>query len=221
MAPCILVYPPTRGHHVSLLPANGSRINPRARTPDPGRRRSLPTHTHTHTHRQLRDGGTAKVEAAGWKEQPGTASSRLSINLHQLQLQPSQLSSSYSAHSLTPTPHDLLLTAPTRHSLSSKAIVLIHTLAGLIIPAAAVQDNHRPRARQSLNPPLAPTLHAHPSLSRIATSWSQRGVTHHLIPKYLVCLPPLTLPFATPQQQRPALTTCYYPPAPCLPRQRS
>jgi hypothetical protein len=180
------------------------------------------THTHTHTHtsaaprRRDCEGGGCR-----WKEQPGTASSRLSINLHQLQLQASQLSSSYSAHSLTPTPHGLLPTAPTRHSLSSKAIVLIHTLAGLIIPAAAVQDNHRPRARQSLNPPLAPTLHARPSLSRIATSWSQRGVTHHFIPKYLVCLPPLTLPFATPQHQRPALTTCYYLPAPCLPRQRS
>lgn len=127
-------------------------------------------------------------------------------------------------HSHPRSPHGLLPTAPTRHSLSSKAVVFIHTLAGLIIPAAAVQDTHRPRAaraRQSPNPPLAPTLHARPSLSRIATSWSQRGVTHHFIPKYLVCLPPLTLPFATPQHQRPALTTCYYPPAPCLRRQRS
>jgi hypothetical protein len=35
---------------------------------------------HTHTHRRLRDGGTAKVEAAGWKEQPAHASALTFIN---------------------------------------------------------------------------------------------------------------------------------------------
>jgi hypothetical protein len=72
VAPCILVYPPTRGHHVSLWPANGSRINPRARSPDPGRRRSLPTHTHTHTHTHIGSSETAGLRR--WRLPGGKSS---------------------------------------------------------------------------------------------------------------------------------------------------
>ena len=109
MAPCVLPRLPQ-----VFSPANASRINPRARTPDPGRCRRL-QHTHTHTHiGSSETAGLRRWTLHGGKgslvrQAQASASTFINFNFNLLR------SCQALTHSHPRSSCGLLPTAPTRH----------------------------------------------------------------------------------------------------------
>jgi hypothetical protein len=168
VAPCVLLLLPQ-------VPLAAKRITHRSSSTH-SRSRPLPSSS---THRQLRDGGTAKVDAARWKEQPGTASSSLTPSTSNFNICSCQVLS----HTHPRLRACLPAAAPTLHVTLSDIGTRPHSHPRRpSFPPLRFKTPTDHVLREPVSRPVrhfSLTLHAHPSLSyRIVTSRSQRGVTN-------------------------------------------